>query len=134
MGSRPPSVGVGCIIVREDGYILLMRRQGAHGSGTWSTPGGSLDVGETLEGCARRESKEETGLSISNVRFHAVTNDIFSEDKHFVTIWMVGDYDGGDLVPSEESSEMDWFPQDSLPTPLFLSLENLINGQGLPPN
>jgi 8-oxo-dGTP diphosphatase len=34
-----PRVGVGCI-VRRGSELLLVRRHGAHGDGTWSTPGG----------------------------------------------------------------------------------------------
>ena len=40
--SAEPRVGVGCI-VRRGSQLLLVRRRGAHGSGTWSTPGGNLD-------------------------------------------------------------------------------------------
>ena len=39
-----------------------MQRRGD--SGNWSLPGGIMEVGETLEGCAIRETKEETGLDI----------------------------------------------------------------------
>lgn len=37
-----PRIGVGCI-VRRGSDLLLIHRRGAHGEGTWSTPGGNLD-------------------------------------------------------------------------------------------
>ena len=58
-----PKVGVGVIVVR-DGKVLLGKRRGAHGEGSWSFPGGHLEFNELLEICAKREAKEETGLEI----------------------------------------------------------------------
>ena len=70
-----------------------------HGAGSWSTPGGHLEFGESLEECAIRETKEETGVSITDVKFRAVTNDIFEESgKHYITIWMQGNYSSGKAV------------------------------------
>ena len=46
-----PKVGTAIIITR-DNKILLMKRRGPHGAGTWSPPGGHLDFGESPEQCA----------------------------------------------------------------------------------
>ena len=87
---QKPQVGTAIIITRDD-KVLLMKRKGAHGTGTWSTPGGHLDFGETLDGCAAREAKEEVGLDVTDIRFRTVTNDVFEEEgKHYITIWMDG--------------------------------------------
>ena len=123
-------VGVGCI-VRRNNDVLLIKRENTHGAGSWSTPGGHLDFGESIEECAIREVLEETGLEIRNIRFVAVTNDYFeSENKHYITIWTEGDYISG--VPSmnaeHEMSEIGWFGWDAFPSPLFLSLKNLLDG------
>jgi hypothetical protein len=50
---QKPQVGTALIITKDD-KVLLMKRKGPHGKGTWSTPGGHLDFGETLEGGAAR--------------------------------------------------------------------------------
>ena len=77
-----PKVGIAAIVVRGN-KILLGKRKGSHGDGTYSFPGGHLEFGESLEECARRETKEETGLDVANIRFSALTNDVFEkEGKH----------------------------------------------------
>jgi ADP-ribose pyrophosphatase YjhB (NUDIX family) len=51
--------GAGCLVLNDDGHILLGRR---HDTGMWATPGGHVDPGENFEEAARRELKEEAGL------------------------------------------------------------------------
>lgn len=131
---RRVRVGVGCVVNKGD-ETLLIRRQGVHGSGTWSTPGGHIEFGETFEECAIRETLEETGVEIDNVRFRAVTNDVMEDDgRHYVTVWMQGDYLAGKprVAAEHEMSEVSWFRWDALPRPLFKCLENLIRERGYP--
>ena len=132
--NQNPQVGIGIIITRDD-QVLLMKRKGPHGKGTWSTPGGHLDFGETPEGCAAREAKEEVGLDVVDIRFRAITNDIFvSTGKHYITIWMDGKSTGDPIIAAEEEvAEIGWFAWDSLPQPLFLTLENLLKENSYPP-
>jgi 8-oxo-dGTP diphosphatase len=129
-----PQVGTAMIIMKDD-KVLLMKRKGPHGQGTWSTPGGHLDFGETLEGCAAREAKEEVGVDVVDVRFRAVTNDVFEETgKHYVTAWFEGKAMNEPAIAAErELSEIGWFAWDSLPQPLFLPLENLVKENSYPP-
>ena len=44
-----PFVGVGAVIVDGVGRVLLVKRRFEPLAGQWSLPGGTLDVGETLE-------------------------------------------------------------------------------------
>jgi 8-oxo-dGTP diphosphatase len=85
-----------------------------------------------LEECAVREAKEETGVEVENVRFRAVTNDVFEEErKHYLTVWMEAEYVSGEptVRAGYEMSEVEWFPWSRLPTPLFLAFENLVSGR-----
>jgi len=69
-------------------------RRNSHGDGTLALPGGHLEMYETWEECAIRETLEETGLNINNVKFGHVTNDIMmrkDQGKHYVTIFMMGE-------------------------------------------
>ena len=58
-----PIVGVGAVIV-DAGKVVLVRRRYEPLAGQWSLPGGTLELGETLEAGAAREMREETGLHV----------------------------------------------------------------------
>jgi 8-oxo-dGTP diphosphatase len=130
-----PRVGVG-VIVTQDERVLLIKRQGAHGQGTWSTPGGHLEYGESPEACAARETMEETGVAITNLHALGFTNDVFEESGlHYITLWMAGEYASGEaaVAAPDEASEVAWVAWGALPEPLFLPLWNLIQGKSYPP-
>lgn len=131
---KKPQVGTAMIITNGD-KVLLMKRKGPHGHGTWSTPGGHLDFGETPEDGAAREAKEEMGVDVFDVRFRCVTNDVFEEEeKHYITIWLEGKPVGEPTIAAEqEVEEIGWFAWDALPEPLFLPLENLVKKNSYPP-
>jgi 8-oxo-dGTP diphosphatase len=129
-----PEIGVGVCLIK-DGKVLLGKRTNAHGDGSWSFPGGHLEMYETWENCAEREVLEETDLKIKNTRFADVTNDIFpEEEKHYITLFIIADYDSGQLktMEPEKCSEWNWFSWRKLPQPLFLPIRNLIK-QGFNP-
>jgi 8-oxo-dGTP diphosphatase len=123
-------------MITKGEQVLLVRRKNVHGTGSWSTPGGHLEFGESPEECAIREAKEETGLDIDGVRFVAITNDVFEESReHYITIWMKSNrFTGKPVVSSShEMSELNWFPWSKLPKPIFLPFQNLLEGKRYPP-
>jgi len=125
------NVGVS-VLVQKGNRILLEKRAHAHGAGTWGPPSGHIDYGETPEQTATRETQEETGVSIIDLKFRCVTNDVFEkEQKHYITLWFEAAYVAGEptLKAPDEESEVGWFPLDALPQPLFLPLQHLIEGK-----
>lgn len=123
-----PRIGVAVIVVKS-GRVLLGKRKGAHGAGTWALPGGHLAYGESIEACAHREVMEETGLSIRDLKRGPYTNDTFSkEQKHYVTLFIISCYASGQVHIKEpdKCEAWEWFYWDQLPQPRFLSLENLL--------
>jgi 8-oxo-dGTP diphosphatase len=128
-----PQVGVGVLVCRGND-VLLVRRHGSHGSGTWSPPGGYLDFGEDPAECAVREAREETDVEVAPPRFAGATNDVFREEgKHFVTLWFEAQHVGREprTAAPDELSEVGWFARGGLPAPLFLPFENFLAGQVL---
>ena len=125
MNNRP-KVGIGVVVVK-DNKVLFGKRKNAHGDGDWCYPGGHLEYGESWEECSHREVMEETGIKIKNLRFGAITNDIFkSEKKHYITICMIADFDSGEVKVMEphKCERWEWFEWDKLPSPLFLPITN----------
>jgi 8-oxo-dGTP diphosphatase len=129
MSSLPerPKVGVG-VIVCKDQKVLLGKRKGEHGKGTWGFPGGHLELYEDIFDCAQRETLEEVGITLTNLRLGPYTNDPMPKSgKHYVTLFVIGDYVEGEVRVCEPEvfEEWKWFSWDKLPSPLFVPIENL---------
>ena len=73
-------VAVGAVVIK-DGAILLVKRGQAPSSGKWAIPGGSVELGETLQQAAEREIREETGLRI-RAEQPVFTFDVIERDRH----------------------------------------------------
>src|ERR1700674_6067443 len=56
-----PVVGIGGVII-DQGRTLLIRRGSEPLRGEWSIPGGTLEIGESLQEGVARELLEETGI------------------------------------------------------------------------
>ncbi|MGH9348972.1 MAG: NUDIX hydrolase [Vicinamibacterales bacterium] len=85
-----PIVGVGAVIVHE-GRVVLIRRRYEPLAGQWSLPGGTLELGETLEAGTAREMFEETGLEVAIGPVIEVFDRIMLDDArrvryHFVLV------------------------------------------------
>lgn len=121
---RQVRVGVGVFIIR-DGKILLGCRKGSHGAGTWALPGGHVDFGEDPETTCVRETMEETGLAIGNIRvykaFPYVHTHFRKEGKQYVTLYFTADCPEGEprVTEPDKCSCWAWFSPSTLPSPLF---------------
>lgn len=115
-----PGVGVGLAILKDD-KLLLYRRLNAPESGHWNIVGGKVDHFEPAATAARREAEEETGLTIGNIDFVAVTEQIITADRqHWVSLlYKTTDFAGEpELTEPEKLCDFGWFSLDALPQPL----------------
>jgi ADP-ribose pyrophosphatase YjhB (NUDIX family) len=74
-----PVVGVGGVIIDQD-RALLIRRGSEPLRGQWSIPGGTLELGESLQQGVAREMREETGLDVRVLELIEVFDRIFPGD------------------------------------------------------
>ncbi|WP_326558910.1 NUDIX domain-containing protein [Micromonospora sp. NBC_01796] len=102
--------GGSALVADERGRILMQRRSD---SGNWSLPGGTMDIGETLQQCVVREVKEETGLDIEITGLLGVYTDpahviayADGEIRQEFNLTYLGHAIGGTIKVSDESTEV----------------------------
>jgi 8-oxo-dGTP diphosphatase len=120
MIEKIPRVGIGVMIFKGN-KILLGKRKGSHGEGEYAFPGGHLNYMETIEDCAKRETLEETGIKIKNIRFQFLANVHRYKPKHYLHVNVITDYKSGkiQLKEPEKCQSWKWYSLDKLPKPLF---------------
>lgn len=126
-----PRVGVGVMIQNDKGEVLLGLRQGSHGAGEWSFPGGHLEFGETIFETAKRETKEETGLDVDKLKLISVADEmryIKSDGKHYLNIGVCAEYKGGEPEVREPKKclKWRWFGLNNLPEKMLEGTELII--------
>ncbi len=114
---RNPLPAVSVVAVSGD-RVLLVRRAVAPGRGLYCLPGGFLELGETVEECARRELAEETGLSAGTLELLRVETDMTEYGGVVLSVMLAGDL-SGTPVPGDDASETGWFPAADPPDLAF---------------
>lgn len=124
MESEPQArVGI-TVMVFKDGKVLLGKRKGSHGEGEYAGTGGHLEYMESIVECAKRETLEETGITIKNIQLLGVTEIMQYAPKHYVDIGLVAEWESGEPVIMEPNKieGWDWYDVYNLPEPLFGSV------------
>lgn len=138
-----PRAAVAAVVVRA-GKVLLIKRATPPRQGSWTLPGGSIDLGETLQQAAQREVLEETGLTVRAKEpvhcFEVITHDEQGNVRfHYVIVDLVADYVSGELAPNDEVDDAGWFepgalaPQDVDADTLALIRRCVSASDGIPP-
>jgi len=125
---RNPFPTVDIIIEFADGIILVKRKNEPLG---WAIPGGFVDYGETLEQAAVREAKEETSLSISNLRLLGCYSDPGRDPRqHTISTVFIAQGQG---VPhaGDDAATVEVFTISSLPEPLCFDHRKILQDYSL---
>lgn len=102
------SVSVAGIIVREDGRVLVIRRDD---NGHWEAPGGVLELDESFEAGVRREVLEETGLVVEVERLTGVYKNL---TQGIVALVYRCRPVGGAPHATEEAREIRWMTTEEV--------------------
>ena len=108
---RNPRLVVGTLPVRA-GRVFLARRSIEPGAGLWTYPGGFLEVGESAQEGARRETEEETQLRIEVGRLIGAYS---RPHVGVVTLIYEATVVGGQPLPGVETIEVRDFGPDEIP-------------------
>ena len=118
MSPSAPVVGVGGVVIR-DGKVLLIRRGKPPLYGRWVVPGGTVELGESLEQALVREMREETGLEVAPLEVLTVFDRIESDGDRVLYHYVIVDYLcrwlGGEARASSDALEAAWATPDDLP-------------------
>ena len=118
MSPRAPVVGVGGVVVKG-GRVLLARRGKEPLYGRWVVPGGTVELGETLEEALVREMREETGLRVEPVEVLTVFDRIQRDGDRVVYHYVIVDYLcrwlEGEARAASDALEVAWAGPADLP-------------------
>jgi 8-oxo-dGTP diphosphatase len=108
MRPERPFVGVGGVILIE-GKVVLIRRGKEPLRGRWVIPGGTVELGETLQEAVVREMEEETGLVVRPREVVLVFDRIQRVEAvveyHYVIVDYLCDYVSGELRAGSDADE-----------------------------
>jgi len=114
-----PKIAVNAVVFNEKREVLLAKRTD---NGLWCIPGGHVDLGETLAQACARELNEETGLKAEVVKLVGVYSDTRGSlhiaqgpEWHTVRVSFLCKVTGGEIKPSDETSEIRYFSAAELP-------------------
>ncbi len=108
-----------CVLVVQDGQVLLVRRAVEPFCGYWDIPGGFLEAEEHPAECAVREVEEETGLRVRLTALLGIYVDTYgAEDEYTLNVHYLAEVVSGEAHPASDVSELAWFAPHELPADL----------------
>lgn len=99
----------------KDGKILLVHEN----NGTWSLPGGWVDIMESIKSNTEKEVKEESGLDVRAVKIIAVQDRNRHNSPPYAygvcKVFVLCELLGGHFTSNTETTETGYFSIDELP-------------------
>ncbi|MFQ5986003.1 MAG: NUDIX hydrolase [Thermoplasmata archaeon] len=112
-----PVPAVAAVVFRDE-KVLLVRRKVPPYAGSWSLPGGAVELGETMTQAVVREAREETGLDVEPIGLVGVYDNIVEEEGrirfHYTLIDFLCRAIGGRLVPGSDAADARWVALNDL--------------------
>ncbi|WP_321494506.1 NUDIX hydrolase [uncultured Desulfobacter sp.] len=113
-----PTLAVGAVVFK-DNKVLLVKRGNPPARGVWAIPGGSVELGETLQQAAEREIFEETGIIIQAGKPIFSFESILRDDKnrirfHYYIVDLEASYVSGELTAGDDALDAGWISKEKL--------------------
>ncbi len=112
-----PRAAVGAVAVKDNSVLLVLRGK-PPSKGVWAIPGGSVNLGETLQEAAEREILEETGIVIKAGK-PVFTFDFVERDNtgrvrfHYIIVDLMAEYVSGEPCSGDDALNAKWIsPQE----------------------
>lgn len=124
---KRPNAVMGVMIFKDEKILIGKRKNTAsHGQGEYSFPGGHIEFGESFVDAIKRETLEESGVEIKNIKFLCIAN-ISMYNK--VLVGVTADWDKEEPVTLKEENigDWQWYDINNLPSPLFYPTGVLID-------
>ncbi|OQX22179.1 MAG: NUDIX hydrolase [Desulfobacteraceae bacterium IS3] len=107
-----PRAAAGAIVFKENRVLLVLRGQ-PPAEKMWAVPGGSVELGETLQQAAEREVYEETGIVIQAgepvFTFDSIVRDDSGQIQfHYVIVDLIADYVSGEPKAGDDALDARW--------------------------
>ena len=104
------------LIIEKDGKVLLGMKKRGFGEGKWNGFGGKPFPGEDIEKTAARETHEECGILVRNIKKAGIIDFVFQEKQQWdqqVHFFLAQQFEGA----PRETEEMTpaWFSVDEIP-------------------
>jgi 8-oxo-dGTP diphosphatase len=113
-----PIVGVGGVIF-DGASVLLAKRGQEPAKGTWSLPGGAVELGEKVIDALKREIREEIGIEIQVGGLIRVLDRIIQDEQrriryHYVIVDYWGWKTSGEPKPGSDTSDICFVPLEEI--------------------
>ncbi|MDX9962642.1 NUDIX hydrolase [Desulfobacter postgatei] len=113
-----PALAVGAVVFK-DNRVLLVKRGNPPARGVWAIPGGSVELGETLQKAAEREVLEETGIVIKAgepvLSFESIHRDDNDRVRfHYYIVDLAATYISGEPSPGDDALDAGWISGEAL--------------------
>ena len=120
---RNPLPTVDIIIETEGGIVLIERKNPPFG---WAIPGGFVDYGESVEVCALREAREETGLDVRLTDLLYVYSRPDRDPRHHTLTTVFLATAEGQPVAADDAQSAGVFGQQTLPEPIVFDHASIL--------